>query len=115
MSVDQYTEAWLTDVPECFLARFSTRPCDGRLVKAHLLPRQLLRRQGHPDAIDDPRSYVWACGGPCGCSAHHGAFDVARTLRVPRAAIPAGVEELAAELGLLWYLDREYGSLEQAA
>ncbi len=31
------------------------------------------------------------------------------TLRVPRYRIPAAVEEFAEELGLGWWIDREYG------
>ncbi len=95
----------------CWLAQFSCFPCDGRLIRAHLLPRHLLRREGNAGAIADPRSWVPACGGPTGCSGHHGIFDYGsvRTLRVPREALPAGVEELAAELDLGWYLDRKYG------
>lgn len=95
----------------CFLARFSDRPCDGRLIKAHLLPRQLLKREGGAAAIADPRSYVMACGGPMGNGGHHGMLDQrgCRPLRVPRYALPPGVAELADELGLSWWLDREYG------
>lgn len=97
----------------CFLAAFSDRPCDGRLIRAHLIPKQLLKRHG----VDpwDERSWVPACGGLTGCSGHHGALDVARTLRVPREALPACIEELAADAGLGWWLDRTYGEKEMAA
>jgi hypothetical protein len=47
----------------CWLADFSDKPCNGRLVKVHLIPRQLLKREGSKEAVDDPRSYVLACGG----------------------------------------------------
>ena len=43
-----------------------------------------------------------------GNAGHHGMLDASRTLRVPRDRIPAGTEHLAAELGLTWWLDREY-------
>lgn len=92
----------------CFLAEFSDKPCDGRLVKAHLLPRQLLKREHVEHAITDPRSWVWACGGPMGNAGHHGMLDTSRTLRVPRDRIPRVTEDLAKELGLTWWLDREY-------
>jgi hypothetical protein len=45
-----------------------------------------------------------------GDSGHHGAFDHARTIRLPRSALPAELEMLAIEAGLCWFLDREYGS-----
>jgi hypothetical protein len=95
----------------CFLARFSRVPCSGRLVKAHLIPRQVLKREvgkGWSRYVKDERSFVPACGGLVGLSGHHGALDH-YALRIPRAAIPAGTEELAAELGLTWWLDRRYG------
>ena len=99
----------------CYLAKHGISdsdrpvgPCHGQLIRAHLLPRQLLRREGHLAAIDDPRSWVPACGGLTGSTGHHGAFDYARTLRLPYDALPAGTIELAEELGLDWYLDRTY-------
>lgn len=99
----------------CFLAAFSDKPCEGRLIRAHLIPRQLLKREGLAAFVDDHRGYVYACGGAMGNSGHHGALDCARTLRVPRCALPAAVEEMAEELGLEWWLDREYGPLQEAA
>lgn len=99
----------------CFLAAVpGAGACDGRLVKCHLLPQQLLRRElgprGWRAVASDPRSYVWGCGGATGCSGHHGQLDYSRTLRVPRAMLPVGLLELAEELGLGWYVDREYGA-----
>ncbi len=93
----------------CFLARFSDHPCEGRLIRAHLIPRQLLKREGFGLHVDDPRSYVPACGGIMGNAGHHGQMDASRTLKVPREALPPVLEEFAAELGLTWWLDREYG------
>lgn len=98
---------WLADLP-------GAGACDGRLVKCHLLPQQLLRRElgrGWRRVAMDPRSWVWGCGGGVGVGGHHGALDYARTLRVPRERIPAATEALAAELGLAWWLEREYGLL----
>jgi hypothetical protein len=93
----------------CFLAPFSSTPCDGQLRRVHLVEKQALRRRGHDKW--DRRAWVWACGGPWpGLSAHHGEFD-AYKLRVPRERLPAAVEELCAELGMLFYLDRRYGVL----
>lgn len=81
--------------------------CDGKLVKCHLLPRQLLRRH----RIDEmaPGSWVWGCGGPTGLGGHHGMFDAGRTLRIPRETLPGETELLAVKAGLVWYLDRVYG------
>lgn len=104
----------MTD-PVCFLARFTDTRCNGRLVRAHLIPRQLLKREGHEALIPDSRTWVWACGGLVGSTGHHGQLDYSRTLRIPRAALPAAVEAVAAEMGLTWWLEREYGQREDAA
>jgi hypothetical protein len=42
-------------------------------------------------------------------------LDYARTIRIPRDALPLAVEEFAAEHGLTWWLEREYGLREDAA
>lgn len=120
---------------QCYLRGFSDRPCDGRLVKAHLIPQNRIaqefphgvvivdgrRERAHPienpewervslQALQaDDRSWVWACGGPMGNAGHHGMLDASRTLRIPRDRLPAGLEEFAEELGLAWWLEREYG------
>ena len=94
----------------CFLAQFSSKPCDGQLRRVHLVSKEALRRRGHDPW--DPRSYVLACGGPWpGLSGHHGAFDAFK-LRVPREALPEAVEEMCAELGMRFYLDRRFGLRE---
>lgn len=120
--------------PACFLAAFARTACSGQLVRAHLIPKRLLKqawaethhedlRNGQrrltgkqADLIWDERSWVWACGGPMGNAGHHGELDHARSLRISRAALPPAVEELAAELDALLgremfgvWLDREYG------
>ena len=104
----------MTPAPTCWLAKFRPDvPCDGKLVKAHLIPRQLMRREVRDDrladALWDRRGWVWACGGPTGIGGHHGMLDTSRTLRVPRLELPVVLEEFAEELGLSWWLDREYG------
>jgi hypothetical protein len=97
----------------CFFAEFGVfehdrrTPCDGELRRCHLIPQQVLRRAGW-DEWDD-RAWVWGCGGIMGDAGHHGAFDHARTIRIPRSALPAEVEMLAVDAGLMWFLDREYG------
>ena len=80
--------------------------CEGRLIRAHLIPKQLLKRSGD---VWHPGSFVWACGGVTGVAGHHGMFDSARTLRLPREEIPAATEALAVFLGLTWWLDKTYG------
>jgi hypothetical protein len=106
----------------CWLAQFSRVSCDGQLVRAHLLPRQRIVREvtkGLPAAeafqiIWDPRCWVPACGGVTGVGGHHGALD-GRILSVPRSALPEGLEAFAAEYGLVWSLDRDFGLREAAA
>jgi hypothetical protein len=62
----------------------------------------------------DGRAWVWGCGGPMGLSGHHGMFDKSKRIRVPRCNIAEATEQLAAELGLSWYLDRSYGRRRRA-
>lgn len=145
--------------PKCFFAGLpDAGPCDGRLVKCHLIDRRLLRREfpygaarlpeevfGFGDAnsyappgpwkkidrsqiyqlavlehrplqliIDDPRCFVYGCGGPMGNAGHHGKLDWSKTLRVPRHLLPEGLEAFCAELGLSWWLDRTYGEAQGA-
>lgn len=94
-------------------------PCDGVLIRAHLIPRQLLKREGFELYAESPATWVMACGGPMGNAGHHGMLDTGhRPLRLPRAAIPAAVLEMAHELDALLgdrhpfaaYLDREFGT-----
>lgn len=116
----------------CFFAGWpGAGPCDGRLVRAHLIPKQLIRREVISARSKDPSGGRWpvdtaqraelarilwdervivpVCGGPMGLSGHHGALDAARTLRIPRERLPVAVAEFAEEFGLTWWLDREYG------
>jgi hypothetical protein len=94
-------------------------PCYGPLIRAHLIPRQQIRRASRSlgnqkdgsverALINDPRSFVMACGGLSGLGGHHGELDMLR-LSPPRSSLPHGTEELATELGLEWLLDRMYG------
>lgn len=102
--------------PACWLAAHGVMengdpmpPCDGRLIRAHLIDKQVLKRFADSGRlIEDQRSFVLACGGPTGCSGHHGHFDYSRRLRVPFSALPKGTIELAAEIGLDWWLERTY-------
>ena len=100
----------MSDYPHaCWLASFSSKPCEGWIIAAHLIDKQVLKRFGH-DPWDE-RACVPACGGLVGLSGHHGMFD-ARKLVVSRESLPAAVEELAREVvGLGAWLDRRYGVL----
>lgn len=82
-------------------------PCDGELVRCHLIPRQLLKREGISPLVRG--SWVWGCGGHTGTGGHHGMLDSSRTLRLPRNTLPVETEELALREGLCWYLERTYG------
>ena len=112
----------------CFLAQFSSQPCGGSMTKAHLISKQAIRKEiwnrklANPDELwpedfpatlrelqDDPRCWVPACWS------HHQALDIARTLRVARADLPAAVERFAAEYKVVWLLDREFGEIAKAA
>jgi hypothetical protein len=96
----------------CFFAEIpGAGPCDGKLRKCHLIPAQLLRREGLGQFTWTEAVWVWGCGGIVGIGGHHGQFDHSRSLRVPREMLPAELEAFAAANGLAWYLDREYGPL----
>jgi hypothetical protein len=83
--------------------------CDGRLIKAHLIPRPVIKRFVGGQHIWDAPVWRWACGGVMGNGGHHGAFDGSRRLRIARFQIPAELEEWATDYDLEWFLDRTYG------
>ena len=98
--------------PRCFFADFpDAGPCDGRLVRAHLCKQQTLKSHGHAAYCKDPRSFVWCCGGPTGCSGHHGAMDHARSLRIPINMLPGGFVAMMDEIGMGWYVEKHYGAV----
>ena len=104
---------------ECWLAQFSANPCEGGLIRAHLLPKQLIRREirDREEAqmvINDPRSWVPCCGGRSGLAGHHAELDTTMSIVIPRSALPPDLEELAAEVGMMWWVDRHYGLLDAA-
>jgi hypothetical protein len=84
----------------------SMPPCDGSLVRVHLIPKQLLKREHLPKF--DPRTYVYACGGPMGNGGHHGMLDQGRRLRIRFEDLPVKVVEFAEQHNLTWWLEREY-------
>jgi hypothetical protein len=113
----------------CFFAgRPGWGPCDGPLIRAHLLAKQIVKREvfsarrraglspaaarkGVTDIAWDERIWVPACGGITGIGGHHALLDSPGTsdLRLRRDELPGSVEEFAAEHGLEWWLDRTYG------
>lgn len=86
-------------------------PCDGRLIKAHLVKRQVLRREfDKPTAkrlIASQDSWVWCCGGAVGLGGHHGRFDGHR-LRIPRHCLPVAFVDMMTAVDMDWYVDRYY-------
>lgn len=98
------------DFPACWLAKWGRGPCYGRLVKAHLIPQQTLRKEIAyltPEITWDERAWVWACGGIMGNASHHGQFDAGKII-IPRQDLPIGLLEFAAEHGLMWYVDKHF-------
>jgi hypothetical protein len=121
--------------------RNSIVPCDGPLDAAHLIRAQKIRHafpfgawrwpsgewtpivraeemHGLEGAVErrtlDELVYDPSIGVPA-CRRHHGMLDTARTLRIPREALPEGVTEFARAFGLLWWLDTEYTHRETEA
>lgn len=106
--------------PGCWVAERAAKiggvgPCDGRLIRAHLIPKQVLTREIKPvcprAVLWDPRVWVPMCGGPTGIGGHHGRVD-GRQLAIPRRLLPPELEEFAREHGLEWRLDHDYGGLD---
>jgi hypothetical protein len=102
--------------PGCWVAHnvIGCGPCDGRLIAAHLIPRQLLKREGLSSHAWDEAVYVPVCGGAMGLSGHHGQID-GRTLRIPREKLPDALEAFCEAHELVWWLDRTYGEREVIA
>jgi hypothetical protein len=70
------------------------------MQQAHLIPRQLLRRNNLE--LWNSATWVWAC------ASHHAAFDFSRSIRVARKAIPQSTEQFAKRHEISWYLDKHY-------
>jgi hypothetical protein len=117
-------------VSRCFFHEFAPagiRDCDGRVQNHHAIRQQTIRRLMAParphmmldvelrqmkaalaQALRDPRNTLWAC------KRHHQLWHNGR-IRVPRADVPEGLEEFAAEYELLFELDRMFGVPEREA
>jgi hypothetical protein len=103
------------ETPTCWLRTFGSGDCYGRLVRAHLIPQQTLKKEISyvcPQILWDPRVWVWACGGVMGQGSHHGMFDAHRII-VPYVDLPVGLLEFAEEHGLLWYLEKHYPTMSE--
>jgi hypothetical protein len=89
--------------------------CRDEFDGMHLITKDRIKRHGPYDVactlgeiLSDPRLGVW------GCRRHHGLVD-GRLIVLRRAEVPAHVEEVAAELGLEWCLDRDFGAVPPAS
>jgi hypothetical protein len=142
-------------VTRCFIAELAKRshevaiqepgPCEGRLVHAHLLPKQKIRQRFPKGAVkieglwrptvvarellaadvDAPRRTLTSMlNDPrltvptCGGLVGIGAHHGMLDnlqLRIPRNLLPPELEEYAEETGLAWWLDRAYGPRREAA
>lgn len=119
---------------QCWFARLpGAGPCDGRLVRCHLITqqqiekriREMARRENKPvglavraivpGLVANRATWVPGCGGPMGNGGHHGMFKPDGSRPVPREVLPPAVEAFARELELEWWLDRTYGPREAAA
>jgi hypothetical protein len=92
-------------VTECFFAHVSECEfrADGRPDRMHLIPAQRLRKAGlKRKQVQDARLIR------PGCRKHHHQFDNG-FIRLERVEIPQETEEAAAEYGVEWSLDRDYG------
>jgi hypothetical protein len=102
--------------PECFFAHLGG--CEGRLVKAHLVPKSVLKREWQTaryhgrlstevhigDMIDDCRCWRWMCGGlGYGNSGHHGMYD---QYQIRLHAWPEDFLEFLREHDIEWMADK---------
>lgn len=82
-------------------------PCEGRLVRCHLIDQQLLNKMGLETG--DPDTYVLGCGGMTGLTGHHGMLDTSKRLRLRVEDLPAEVLDFAARHNLMPWLEKKYG------
>jgi hypothetical protein len=94
-------EAWRASVVVggCVLA---DDECRGPVQAHHVLPKRVLKREGHEAKLWDQRNGVGLC------ELHHARVE-RRIQALPAALIPAGAWAFADEIGLRWWLDRFYG------
>lgn len=91
------SECWFAHVSECEFR------ADGRPDRMHLIPAQRLRKAGlKRKQVQDDRFIR------LGCRKHHHQFDQG-FISITRDEVPRETEEAAAEYGVTWSLDRDYG------
>lgn len=98
----------------CWLARFSSKPCHGRLIRAHLIPQQTLKKEiayCDESVIWDPRVWVWACGGIMGNGSHHNEFDQKKII-VPWLDLPIELLQFADDHGLGWWVAKHFPTID---
>lgn len=89
------------------------RPCAvcgtyNNLEVHHLIPKRLLKVEGHADRLWDREN------GMVVCRTCHGRHENAFA-RIPATRIPHEGWTFAQELGLDWYLERIYGAQDEEA
>jgi hypothetical protein len=97
------------ETPDCWLRQFTSTDCAGRMDRAHLIPKQTLKKAGLAEHILDPATWRPAC------RYHHFSFDAYRGVEVPRSSVPVETERFADRYGLGWYLTRRFGAREDVA
>lgn len=92
----------------CYLRRLGYQTCNGRLQRAHMIPKQRIKQAGITDldVIWDER--VWRHV----CSAHHHALDM-KFIYLTEAEYPESVGEWAAEHGF-YFLSPSAGWRKEA-
>lgn len=84
--------------------------CGGPLQRAHLIPKQRIRREFKGELSEEnlahvvwhPSAWRWMC------ALHHASFDAGR-LKLRRDQVPQDTEHFAAVWELGWSLDASYG------
>jgi hypothetical protein len=107
-------------MPECWFKGLpDAGPCDGRVVKCHLVKQQVLKRELGGRSGDELKrsvdalcreswSWVWGCGGAMGPGGHHGQFKPDGPKPIPLSLLPEDFTRRMAELGLWWYVERTF-------
>ncbi|UTI65626.1 hypothetical protein NBH00_05295 [Paraconexibacter antarcticus] len=74
-----------------------------------MIPKQRIKRQFTGERKDLLDEVIWhpSCWVPA-CRKHHGDFDN-HVFRIPRSALPQGVEIFAEALGMAWSLEADFG------
>jgi hypothetical protein len=111
----------------CFFREFAPaglRECQGPMQRHHVIKKQTIKRlfpqlpmfatdeevrenkRRLAAAQKDDRDLLWAC------KRHHDLHEKAKRIPVPREELPEAVELFAADYGLVYELERQFGPLE---